>query len=444
MVFATSFAILLGLNPNKDEPPPCDGDVDVFLDIDADGDQLRAALNGGTFGYSVSINGDGQTVVVGREAPPPEDVVSATTELAGSLGLPFGGDVVDASLVLNNKLGSYEAVVSIPVDADTVEVVLGDTVALVGVTSVDPTVGDYAWTVSAVDPSLLAERVDLLADTDGDGAYDTEAVALPTYQALALAVSGCAPDALPGDAVVLETDIDGDLQQTEAVLAQEEARLTSVTVKADGTLQIEGLEDTPGRIELAVFSHYDADGNLLEEIELPWVDGEVAFTSEPIDPSRLTIPLRKVKAARAAGLDAVLHTLDVDGTIADSLLVTDPLWTPTTRDGIVRIVSPLSSGGTFLNWDDSVLTVSSGSMELFLVDGRPLFSGGPIAMERSYLSARMRGGLTGQYTFDDGHTLDAALYAGPGRDGFLCGQTVHFLQAQFGEILIDGVVWELE
>ena len=84
MVFATSFAVLLSLNPYKHEPPVCPTDVAIDVDVDADGDQLR--LFGVVLGVNSTKTTDPEPLELRAPAPiEPTDVRHATTELSGQV-----------------------------------------------------------------------------------------------------------------------------------------------------------------------------------------------------------------------------------------------------------------------------------------------------------------------------------------------------------------------
>ena len=240
-----------------------------------------------------------------------------------------------------------------------------------------------------------------------------------------------------GDTVTANIDIGGNPWTLSRQIQREIARLKRVVVHADGVVEVEALEANPGDVNSAVFTHTDSDGNVLSVTELPAVATDVAFSSGWLSAQDLTVSAKAFARAARRGLDGVYDALAADATWLDARLVRSPMTI--TVDGVEAALTTSPSSDPA--WNDTLLAADHLEVEWFDTAGRPA-TVGPVRLDRSYLATLLMGSGVGGYTFDDGHGLDVSLYGGNGE--FVFGQTVYFRVGQFGEILIDGVIWEVE
>ena len=448
MVIATSFAVLLNLNPFKHEPPSACDTVAVEGTVDADGDQLR--LFGVLIAYNTSKQDQPETLELRPSTPVKDSEIRGATSrmdadftVPPTLPSPTSGnlDVLFVDVILTFAGGLTEGVLALPTDGSPATVQLGETLVTAQLLEVDATTGAYRIEATVDHATEFPAKANFSADLDGDGTNDLFFTGLPVTQSLSIETELCGEDVEDGDTVTAEVDIGGDLQTVESAVVKEPGRVTRVQVKADGTVVVDALEGIPGQATVAVFTHTDADGNVLDEVELPVVGRDGAYSSAWFNGDELSVGPKKLGNAGKRGIDGVYDALAADGAWIDAALLSVPVGVTSVRGSVALTVSPVGP----VDWNETLASgVDHLQVELFDANGRPITAAGPVRLDQSYAAARMKGGLVGGYSFDDGHALDVSLYEGPGKEGFVCGVTDHFKIDQFGEILIDGVVWEVE
>jgi hypothetical protein len=396
------FAAVLGLNTTKkiqDEPL---GGLEPRIEVTGDGTELSEALEMGTLGLTV-MDSDGLLL---RAPGPvaPSELVSGTVSFSAPVTLDTDPNhhVFDVTLQPTESDGSPiggPVVLALTVNGGPLSVPAGDGVLTAELVA-DPT-GDLLemelLTTAEYPSRLVSLDTPALSSSTGANALSVGPQFVYGQTAYIEArVEPGPPPPVPGDLVVAEVDVAGVVSMLEAAVTEEVARVTRVKLSSTGAVEVDLLAAAPDAVVDVVVSVEAADGS----------DAAEAF-------------------ATTSRIDTNFAIL-LDGA---ALLVPPPTLTRAGKRGVDMVVRSLDGGG--------------GALQSQLVTAPVLVT--PVEMERQYLGDLRDGDLGRAWDFAQpttirvdvqvnyGDPLSTQLDWGGGTFG-----------ATFGEILIDGVVWELE